>query len=606
MDRAYSLLTIKSIDAPTRRIQGIASTPDVDRDGDVLDPAGVTFRNPVPLLLHHRQTEPIGTAFLTVTPDGIAFDATLPIVDEAGPLRTRVDDVWQSVKAGVLSGASIGFRILADGVKQLAPGRRHLTRTEICELSLVTIPSNANATIRLVKSLSSPLENRSMTAADHVANLETKRATIAGQMADVLTVAADADRTLTADEAATHDGLSLSLKAVDADLARWKAQEQLQIGQAQAVPNAPRPMAGFPVSVKSNLPAGTAFVRAACAKYVCKGDSRQAIEYAQARWKDTPEVALYLKAAATAGTTTDPLWAGPLVQHPVANEFIELLRPATFLEKIKGLNKVPFNTSMPAQTAGGSYGWVGEGAVKPVTSLGFGTVSLGMSKVAGIVVITKELAMLSNPDAERVVRNDMIKGIAQFINGQFIDPAVAAVAGINPASVTNTAPNAPATTDPLADVLGLVHYFAANGVSVDGLTFLLSPANALAMSFKTNVDGSDTFAGFGVNGGTFKGMQFIASEVVGTNVIGLQPSAILYAQDGGVEIDVSQEASVAMDAAAPTALVSLWQTNRIGIRAETFANWNKINPNAVRYLTGAVYPVPGATGGAVLGATSKK
>ena len=604
MDRAYSLLTIKSVDAPTRRIQGIASTPDVDRDGDVLDPAGVTFRNPVPLLLHHRQTEPIGTAFLTVTPDGIAFDATLPIVDEAGPLRTRVDDVWQSVKAGVLSGASVGFRILADGVKQLAPGRRHLTRTEICELSLVTIPSNANATIRLVKSLSSPLENRSMTAADHVANLETKRATIAGQMADVLTVAADADRTLTADEAATHDGLSLSLKAVDADLARWKAQEQANIASAVAV--VPRPMPGFAVSVKSNLPAGTAFVRAACAKYVCKGDSRQAIEYAQARWKDTPEVALYLKAAATAGTTTDPLWAGPLVQHPVANDFIELLRPALFLDKIKGLKKVPFNTSMPAQTVGGQYGWVGEGAVKPVTSLGFGTVSLGMSKVAGIVVITKELAMLSNPDAERVVRNDMVKGIAQFINGQFIDPAVAAVAGVNPASVTNGAPTAPATADPLADIMGLIAYFVANDIAIDGLTFLLNPQNAFALSTKTNVDGSETFPGMTVNGGTFKGMQFIATDLAGTNLIGLQPGNILYAQDGGVEIDVSQEASVAMDSAAPTALVSLWQTNRIGIRAETFANWNKINPNAVRYLTGAVYPVPGATGGAVLGATSKK
>jgi len=603
MDRAYSLLTIKSIDAPTRRIQGIASTPDVDRDGDVLDPAGVTFRNPVPLLLHHRQTEPIGTAFLTVTPNGIAFDATLPIVDEAGPLRTRVDDVWQSVKAGVLSGASIGFRILADGVKQLAPGRRHLTRTEICELSLVTIPSNANATIRLVKSLSSPLENRSMTAADHVANLETKRATIAGQMADVLTVAADADRTLTADEAATHDGLSLSLKAVDADLARWKAQEQANIASAVAV--VPRPMPGFAVSVKSNLPAGTAFVRAACAKYVCKGDSRQAIEYAQARWKDTPEVALYLKAAATAGTTTDPLWAGPLVQHPVANDFIELLRPALFLDKIKGLKKVPFNTSMPAQTVGGQYGWVGEGAVKPVTSLGFGTVSLGMSKVAGIVVITKELAMLSNPDAERVVRNDMVKGIAQFINGQFIDPAVAAVAGVNPASVTNGAPTAPATADPLADIMGLIAYFVANDIAIDGLTFLLNPQNAFALSTKTNVDGSETFPGMTVNGGTFKGMQFIATDLAGTNLIGLQPGNILYAQDGGVEIDVSQEASVAMDSAAPTALVSLWQTNRIGIRAETFANWNKIHPNSVRYLTGAVYPVS-AGGATVQAAASKK
>ena len=602
MDRAYSLLTIKSIDAPTRRIQGIASTPDVDRDGDVLDPAGVTFRNPVPLLLHHRQTEPIGTAVLTVTPDGIVFDATLPIVDELGPLRTRVDDVWQSVKAGVLSGASIGFRILADGVKQLAPGRRHLTRTEICELSLVTIPSNANATIRLVKSLSSPLEHRSMTAADHVANLETKRATIAGQMADVLTVAADADRTLTADEASAHDGLALSLKAVDADLARWKAQEQANIASAVAV--VPRPMGGFPVSVKSALPPGMAFVRAACAKYICKGDSRQAIEYAQARWKDTPEVALYLKAAVAAGTTTDPLWAGPLVQHPVANDFIELLRPALFLDKIEGLKKVPFNTSMPAQTVGGQYGWVGEGAPKPVTSLGFGTVSLGMSKVAGIIVITKELAMLSNPDAERVVRNDMVKGIAQFINGQFIDPAVAAVAGVNPASITNGAPTAPATTDPLADIMGLIAYFVANDIAIDGLTFLLNPQNAFALSTKLNPDGSETFPGMTVSGGTFKGLKFIATDLAGTNLIGLQPANILYAQDGGVEIDVSQEASVAMDAAAPTALVSLWQTNRIGIRAETFANWNKIHPNSVRYLTAAVYPV--SAGGATVAGASKK
>ena len=441
-----------------------------------------------------------------------------------------------------------------------------------------------------------------MTAADHVANLETKRATIAGQMADVLTVAADADRTLTADEASAHDGLALSLKAVDADLARWKAQEQANIASAVAV--VPRPMGGFPVSVKSALPPGMAFVRAACAKYICKGDSRQAIEYAQARWKDTPEVALYLKAAVAAGTTTDPLWAGPLVQHPVANDFIELLRPALFLDKIEGLKKVPFNTSMPAQTVGGQYGWVGEGAPKPVTSLGFGTVSLGMSKVAGIIVITKELAMLSNPDAERVVRNDMVKGIAQFINGQFIDPAVAAVAGVNPASITNGAPTAPATTDPLADIMGLIAYFVANDIAIDGLTFLLNPQNAFALSTKLNPDGSETFPGMTVSGGTFKGLKFIATDLAGTNLIGLQPANILYAQDGGVEIDVSQEASVAMDAAAPTALVSLWQTNRIGIRAETFANWNKIHPNSVRYLTAAVYPV--SAGGATVAGASKK
>ena len=53
----------------------------------MVDPAGVRFTNPVPLLFHHDQTQPIGTAILTATPEGILFEATLPIVDEPGPLE---------------------------------------------------------------------------------------------------------------------------------------------------------------------------------------------------------------------------------------------------------------------------------------------------------------------------------------------------------------------------------------------------------------------------------------------------------------------------------------------------------------------------------------
>ena len=39
------------------------------------------------------------------------------------------------------------------------------------------------------------------------------------------------------------------------------------------------------------------------------------------------------------------------------------------------------------------------------------------------------------------MRADMVAGIAQFLDAQFIDPAVAAVAGVNPASITNGAPD---------------------------------------------------------------------------------------------------------------------------------------------------------------------
>ena len=98
---------------------------------------------------------------------------------------------------------------------------------------------------------------------------------------------------------------------------------------------------------------------------------------------------------------------------------------------------MPFNTKVPTQTAGGTYGWVGEGKPKPLTALAFSSATLAVAKAAGIIVITEELARLSSPSAEAVVRADMIAGIAQFLDGQFIDPAVAEVANVHPASITN-------------------------------------------------------------------------------------------------------------------------------------------------------------------------
>jgi len=590
----------------------MASTPEVDRQGDLLELAGVTFRNPIPLLVHHDQTSPIGKAILTITPAGITFDAELATVDEPGPFKTLADDTWQRLTAGVLSGASIGFRILDGAVERLKAGGRRILKSEICELSLVTIPANQNATIRLIKSLalerSRPAMN--LTTTERIAALELKRDALAARLAGMLDASAVDDQPMTDDQATTYDALALELKALDGDLGRWRDRESLNVAAAKPVPPTPSRYAPA-ITVKSNLPKGTAFVRAVCAQYLHKGDMRDAIDYAEKRWgRDNPEVALHLKAAVAAGTTTDPIWAKPLVNQNVSTELIELVRPATFLGQIKGFKKVPFNTKMPRQTNGGTYNWVGEAKPKPVTSLGFDTVALDMSKIAGIIALTKELAMLSNPDAEQVVRNDMIAGIAKFSNQQFIDPAVALVAGVHPASITNGAPTAPATADPLADILGLIRYFTANGISIAGVTFLLSPGNALALAVAKGSDGSTTFPGLSVSGGSYLGMDFIASELVGDMLIALQPSYILYAEDGGVEIDVSQEATLQMDSAPAsppidtTVMVSLWQTNQIGIRAERFINWNKINPNAVRYLTAAVYPVTAGAGGAT--ATSKK
>jgi HK97 family phage major capsid protein/HK97 family phage prohead protease len=616
---AYAVLECKRADGGPRRIAGIATTPTPDRAGDVLDPLGATFRNPLPLLWHHDVERPIGTVQLQApTAKGITFEAMLPDVDTPGPLRDRVEEAWQSIKAGLITGVSIGYRVLDGGLSILKNGSRHFSSVEICELSLVTVPANMDATIRTIKQLDAsylaapgrrvsgdperpPVRAQKgappMTAQEKIQNFENTRAAKVARMGAIMDAATDT--TLPDDKREEYDELALDVKGIDEHLVRARELEKLQQASATRVvqpAGVVRP--NSVISIKSNVPAGTAFVRAACAKLVCNGNLHEAAEYAK-RWDgSTPEVALYLKAAIAPGTVTDATWAGPLVNPNIAAEFIELLRPATILGKIPNLRTVPFNTKVPAQTAGGTYGWVGESKPKPVTKLAFAATTLGIAKAAGIIVLTEELVRLSNPSAEDLVRRDMIAGIAQFLDAQFIDPAVAAVAGVNPASITNGAPTAPGTASPLADIVSLINHFATNNIGVDGVTFILSAANCLGLSFRTNTDGSPMFPGITIGGGNYKGLTFIASQAAGANVIALQPALVLYADDGGVTIDASREASLQMDSApmspsdATTVYVSLWQTNCVGLRAERYVNWLRANANAVKYLTAVAWPTP--------------
>lgn len=611
-DLAYALVRVKALDAATRTFTGVATTPDLDRQGMQVEPAGITFTNPIPLLFHHDRRLPIGVATLDApTPEGVTFSASLPEIPEPGPLRDRVDEAWQSLQNGLIRSVSIGFRVLKNGAKLTKQSIR-LSAIEICELSLVTVPANVRAAILTVKSYdadpgaASPgsgasLSAKPMTIKEQIATWEATRAATAARM-DALMKKADDDGS-TLDEAASteYDDCELKLAEVDKHLVRLHAREKADLAAATAIAGGSTKAAAesrhAPIVVKPTVPPGTAFVRAACAVLTCKGNFGEAAEYARARWdSSTPEVALYLKAAVAAGNTTDATWASPLVNQGIAADFLELLRPATIIGKIPNLRRVPFNVKVPAQTAGGTYGWVGEAKPKPVTKLGFSSETLGIAKAAGIIVLTEELVRLSSPSAEALARADMVAGIAQFLDSQFIDPAVAAVAGVNPASITNGAPNAAATPDALADLLGLISFFSANNIPVGGITIILSEANALALSFQTNDDGSPAFPGIGIGGGSYKGVNFVTSQAANGNVIAVQPSLILFADDGGVTIDASREASLQMDSAptspadATTVLVSLWQHNLVGLRAERFINWKRANANAVRYLTGAAYP----------------
>ncbi|EPE4489561.1 TPA: HK97 family phage prohead protease [Pseudomonas aeruginosa] len=158
--KAYAVVTLKDLQQDQRTFKGIASTPETDRHGDIVLSAGARFKNPVPLLWMHEADKAIGTVeFGKPTVDGIPFTARIPKVDEPGLLKDLVDLAWHSVKAKVVRGVSIGFRVLEGGCESLAQGGKRFTSFELMELSLVSVPANPSATITEIKSIGNRIQD---------------------------------------------------------------------------------------------------------------------------------------------------------------------------------------------------------------------------------------------------------------------------------------------------------------------------------------------------------------------------------------------------------------------------------------------------------------
>jgi HK97 family phage major capsid protein len=353
-----------------------------------------------------------------------------------------------------------------------------------------------------------------------------------------------------------------------------------------------------------------------------KGNMMQAEQIARNYWRDTtPQLAelfraigqcggaesfvAQTRAASSAATTTNPAWAGVLVYaQTMASEFIELLRPKTILGKLPDLRRVPFNTRMIRQLSGVSTaGWVGQGMSKPVGDLTLDAVTMPFTKVAVIVAMTEELARFSDPSAEMVVTDDMVLAIGQFLDKQFIDPANAPVANVNPGSITNGVTPIASTGSTVAQVTADLGTMLANmsgaGIPMDAPAWIMNARSQIYLGLLRGAMDQPAFPSVST-ANTLLGFPIITSNSVplgvGPGFLGmivlLDQRQIFLADDGGVSLDVSREASIQLDttpATPPAPLTSLWQQNLIGIKAERYIYWMRRYPQAVQLLTGTPY-----------------
>ena len=635
--RAYSVLTIKSADETTGIIEGIASTPTSDREGDQMDPKGASFKLPMPFLWQHDARSPIGNVIeAKVMATGIWIKAKI----EKGILP-EIDRAWALIKAGLVRGLSIGF----SGVEgtPLKGGGINFTKWNWLELSAVTIPMNAEATIQVIKSADQQalraasgdpqrsgvvrltslpgvsgksLQSNQLkgtivkTIQEQIAAFTQEMQTKSARMVEIMNTAGEELVTLDEAQQEEYDTLDGEIKSIEAHISRLKAHEALMVKAGTPITaantgtdsNALQVRQGAIISVKSNLPPGTQFTRYAVALARAKGNLVQALEISK-QWSDTPQIATVLKAAVAAGDTTSANWAVELADYTyMASEFVDLLRPATIVGRIQGLRRVPFMIRMPKTAAGTSAHWVGQGAPKPVSKMDFDTVTLAQNKIACIVVLTEELVRFSNPAAEAVVRQDMIDAVAQYTDQQFIDPTVSASTTVSPASITNGLTNVHSTGVTVAaimtDIQSMFQKLITGNITLRAGVWVMHPRTALYLSMLRTAQDVFAFPGITMNGGTFYGMPVVTSASVpidtgnDTYITLMDASEVYLADDGGVTLDVSREASLQMSdapSAGAQSLVSLWQNNLVGLRAERYITWKRRRDAAVAVLQDVSY-----------------
>jgi HK97 family phage major capsid protein len=343
--------------------------------------------------------------------------------------------------------------------------------------------------------------------------------------------------------------------------------------------------------VVSALPAYTALSRYLMVLGASGGDSLQQHMLAE-KFLDSPQVKATLewrtKAAVAAGTTTDATWAGPLAPYGIAKELLTLLRGASILGQLENrFRRVPFRVKVARETGSGTGGaWVGHGLSTPVAATAYDTLSQEAYKAQKIVVLSNELLLLGNPDAERAVRDTVVAGVAAFLDAQLLTNTVTLSAGLRPAAITNNATAITSTGSTAAQInADLAAMLAAITTGGNGLVWIMRPLTAYKIA--ATIGGT---AAVNIPQMLF-GIPLILSENSPQQITLVDAAHILYSDTGGVDVDTSTEASIVFDDAPPdpdvaaTVFRSLYQNNLWGLKVTRWIAYLRAQTGSVVYMT---------------------
>jgi len=337
---------------------------------------------------------------------------------------------------------------------------------------------------------------------------------------------------------------------------------------------------------------GEQFARLTAALALCKGDTMSAAEFARRRWRDTPAVGecLMKMAAVAGGSPDDPEWASPLVTFGLAEDFLLAVRARTVIDRLAGVRRAPFRTRVPLETSGGAGAWIGAGGVIPLSRSQFENVALASFKAAVLIALTGELLQSLSAAAMANIRDSLVKGVAEYLDAQFLDPSIAAIGTTSPASITYGGIEVTSTGESAAAVeQDLTAMIAASQED------LISPAWVMRSRTCAHIASRLKIPDIKLNGGSLFGIPIIATKSQATPpgspvgaryVTMLDADAVLLADDGNVDVSMSSVTSLSMvdDPSGAQEVVSLFQTGGAAARVVREIAWKRARDTAAVYM----------------------
>lgn len=330
-----------------------------------------------------------------------------------------------------------------------------------------------------------------------------------------------------------------------------------------------------------------------------------AMDQAQKRWGTThPKLVEFVRAAVAGGGTGSGEWGAELAQLDTqyTGDFVEFLYARTVFDQL-GLREVPGRVRIKGQDGAFTGYWVGESKAIPMSKGDYSQVDLTPLKVAALTVISMELMEDSQPSAEMVVRDGLVEAASQRVDTTFLSDS-AASAGVSPAGILNGVTGIQASGTDLAavraDLQGLIGVYTAAKMG-SGITLVMNPSTALAISFMYGSLDQRAFPDINQNGGSINGIPVVVGDnVTAGQIIAIRTQDVWRIGDSGVRISMSREATIEQQddpsgatdtpvGVTTTNLTNMFQEESIAFKVVRRINFQKRRSNAVQFIENVEY-----------------